>query len=223
MTGWEGVVGVVWQDAVPPGTELPRDEICTGVQHLASTVWATSWSCSNQRTVFGHPGSAWQPGSSLAVLLCSTPCFSPAVRRSDGWVLTFPASRYRALAQRWCLTSWSAAHRPTGCPSPFHPIRLMLAGPARTQSELGRFNAPSSSLPFFVLHQRGDGAEMEAESEGVGLHKASPLPKASSSRQHQSQHQRQHLSARTMLASTGFVQHSDSWRLAGRSAVLGAE
>lgn len=141
MTGWEGAVDVVWQDAVP------SDEICTGVQHLASTVWATSWSCSNQRPVVGRRGqrlAAW-----LEVLLCSTLHAFPqlcAAVMDKLWVLTFPASRYRALAQRWCLSSWSAAHRPTGCPSPFHPIRLMLAGPARTQSELGRSNVPSSRL-----------------------------------------------------------------------------
>lgn len=176
-----------------------------------------SWSCSNERTVVGRPGSAWQPGSSRSAPLHAFPQLCAAVMGG------FSHSQLRGTVPWLSEGAWNAAHRPTGCPSPFHPIRLMLAGPARTQSELGRFNAPSSSLPLFVLHQRGDGAEMEAESEGVGLHEASPLPKASSSRQHQHQHQRQPLSARTMLASTGLVQHSDSWRLAGRSAVLGAE
>lgn len=190
---------VVWQDAVPSGTELPRDEICTGVRHLASTVSAT------------YPGAAATNEPSWALLAAWPSCSAPlhafpqlcAAVMGGLWVLTFPASRYRALVQPWCLSSWSAAHRPTGFPSPFHPIRLMLAGPAQTRSELGRFNAPSPSsrLPSFVLHQRGDGAEME-ESEGVGLHEASSWPEASSSRQHQHQRQRQHLSARTMLAST---------------------
>lgn len=87
---------------------------------------------------------------------CSTQCLSPAVRRIPGWVSSpFPALWYRTsvvcLVQPYSpqrLGSRSAKHRPTGCHSLFHPIRLMLAGPPQTLSEPGRFNAPSFHFPI---------------------------------------------------------------------------
>lgn len=137
MTGREGAVDIVWQGAILFGTAIPIDEIGTWIH----------WSGIHSHQ---HPGAL------------ATNCLSHFLPQLCAGLLygfsQFPASWDRTNA--WCShTAHSALippvlYRSTGCPSPFHPIRLVLARLAQTLSKLGRFNAPS----FQICLPRGPSA-----------------------------------------------------------------